>query len=100
MPAVKSSRNMETVEKISASTVNEIHKLLRSCFRQAVKWGLMEKNPAIDATVPRHKKEKRKIWTVEMLMQAIEACDNKWLKVAFHLSFTATLRLGEVLGLT
>lgn len=35
-----------------------------------------------------------------MLMQAIEACENRWLKIAFHLSFTATLRLGELLGLT
>ena len=100
MPAVKSSQNMNKQANISASTVNEIHKLLRSCFRQAVKWGLMEKNPAIDATVPKHKKKEREIWTAEMLMQALDACDNKWLKVAFHLSFTATLRLGELLGLT
>ena len=35
-----------------------------------------------------------------MLMQALEACDNKMLKIAFHLAFTATLRIGEVLGLT
>lgn len=35
-----------------------------------------------------------------MLMQALDACENKWLKVAFHLCFTATLRLGELLGLT
>ena len=100
MPAVKSSKNMNMQANISASTVNEIHKLLRSCFRQAVKWGLMEKNPAIDATVPKYKKKEREIWTAEMLMQALDACDNKWLKVAFHLSFTATLRLGELLGLT
>ena len=100
MPAVKSSRNKDGEEKISASTVNEIHKILRSCFKQAVKWGLMEKNPATDATVPRYKKQEREIWTAEMLMQALDACDNKWLKVAFHLCFTATLRLGELLGLT
>lgn len=100
MPAVKSSRNMSKEATISTSTVNEIHKILRSCFRQEVKWGLMEKNPAIDATVPKHKKKEREIWTAEMLMQALDACDNKWLKVAFHLSFTATLRLGELLGLT
>lgn len=80
--------------------MNQIHKVLRSCFRQAVKWGLMDKNPATDATVPKHKKQKREIWTAEMLMQAIEACDNKWLKVAFHLAFTATLRIGEMLGIT
>lgn len=50
--------------------------------------------------MPKHKKEEREIWTAEMLMQAIEACENKWLKIAFHLCFTATLRLGELLGLT
>lgn len=100
MPSVRSSRNQEGEEKISASTVNEIHKILRSCFRQAVKWDMMEKNPAIDATVPKHKKQKREIWTAEMLMQALDACNNKWLKVAFHLGFTATLRMGELLGLT
>ncbi len=100
MPAVKSSRNMSNQATVSTSTVNEIHKMLRSCFRQAVKWGLIEKNPAIDATVPKHKAKEREIWTAEMLMKALDACDNKWLKVAFHLSFTATLRLGELLGLT
>ena len=100
MPAVRSTRNAKEQETITPSTIEDIHKLLKSCFRQAVKWGLMDKNPAIDATIPKYKKEKRDIWTAEMLMQAIEACDNKWLKVAFHLSFTATLRLGEVLGLT
>ena len=34
------------------------------------------------------------------LMQAIDACENKWLKVAFHLAFAATVRIGELLGLT
>lgn len=92
MPAVKSTRNKDGNKKISTAVVNEIHKILRSCFRQAVKWGMMDKNPAIDATVPKHKKQKREIWTAEMLMQALDACENKWLKVAFHLCFTATLR--------
>ena len=100
MPAVKSTRNMDESGNVTAATVREVHKILRSCFRQAVKWGIMEKNPALDATVPKHKKQEREIWTAEMLMQAIEACENRWLKIAFHLCFTATLRLGELLGLT
>ena len=49
-------------------------KVLRSCFRQAVKWDMMKKNPAVDATVPKAKKQEREIWTAEMLMQALEAC--------------------------
>ena len=60
----------------------------------------MEKNPAVDATLPKRTKKKREIWDAETLMQAIEACDEKWLEAAFHLAFTATLRLGEILALT
>ena len=56
----------------------------------------MEKNPAIDATVPKYKKKEREIWTAEMLMQALDACENKWLRVAFHLAFTATLRIDNM----
>ena len=100
MPAVKSTKNPDGTGTITESTVNEIHKVLRSCFRQAVKWDMMEKNPAVDATVPKAKKQEREIWTAEMLMQALEACDNKMLKIAFHLAFTATLRIGKLLGLT
>lgn len=100
MPAVISSRNKNGDQMITTATINEIHKLLKSCFRQAVKWNMINKNPTTDATVPKHKKKKREIWTAEMLMQAIDACENKWLKLAFHLCFTATLRLGELLGLT
>ena len=100
MPAVKSTRNMNEDKMITAAIVHQIHKVLRSCFRQAVKWEMMDKNPAIDATLPKYKAEEREIWTSEMLMQAIDACENKWLKVAFHLAFAATVRIGELLGLT
>lgn len=76
-PAVKSTRNMDESGMVTTATIREIHKILRSCFRQAMKWGIMEKNPAVDATVPKHKKQECEIWTAEMLMQAIEACDNR-----------------------
>lgn len=48
---------------VGTSTIRDIHKILRSCFEQAVKWELMEKNPAIYATVPKYKANKREIWT-------------------------------------
>lgn len=72
MPAVDGANNKKSKGNISPNTIFEIHKILRSCFRQAVKWGIMEKNPAIDATLPKRNKKKREIWTAEMLMQAIE----------------------------
>lgn len=78
----------------------EIHKLLRSCFEQAVKWELIEKNPCIYATVPKHKSKKREIWTAETLMHALEVCDNDRLRLSLNLSFSCSLRIGELLGLT
>ena len=58
-------------EFVSASTVREIHKLLRNCFEQAIKWEMIEKNPCTYATVPKHKSQKREIWTAETLMYAM-----------------------------
>lgn len=48
-------------EYVSASTVRDFHKLLRNCFEQAIKWEMLEKNPCIYATVPKHKSQKREI---------------------------------------
>ena len=100
MSAVKSTRNIDGSGTVTEATVNEIHKILRSAFHQAVKWDLMDKNPTALATVPKAKRKEREIWTADMLMKALAACDNKMLKIAFHLAFTATLRIGELLGLT
>ena len=87
-------------EFVSASTVREIHKLLRNCFEQAIKWEMIEKNPCTYATVPKHKSQKREIWTAETLMYAMDVCEDERLKLAINLSFSCSLRLGEVLGLT
>lgn len=60
----------------------------------------MEKNPCIYATVPKYKAKTREIWTAETLMQATELCDDDILRLAMNLSFSASLRIGEVTGLT
>ena len=85
---------------MGTSTIRDVHKILRSCFEQAVKWELMEKNPAIYATVPKYKPNKREIWTAETLMYATEVCEDEILKLAMNLSFSASLRIGELCGLT
>ena len=87
-------------EFVSTSTIRDVHKLLNNCFKQAVKWDLMEKNPAMNATVPKHKAEERKIWTADQLIHALDACEDPQLKLALNLSFAASLRIGELLALT
>ena len=87
-------------EFVGTSTIRDVHKLLRNCFGQAVKWELIEKNPALHATVPKHKKQEREIWTAETLFHATEVCENERLKLCINLAFACSLRLGELLGLT
>ena len=87
-------------EFVGTSTVRDVHKLLRNCFGQAVKWEILEKNPALHATVPKHKKQKREIWTAAELFHATEVCEDPRLRLCINMAFACSLRLGELLGLT
>ena len=71
-----------------------------NCFNQALKWELVEKNPAMLANVPKHKQEERAIWTAEDLFHALEVCEDEQLRLCINLAFSCSLRIGELLGLT
>lgn len=85
---------------VAPPTVRKVHNVLRSAFHQAVKWELMEKNPAMYATVPKAETKKREIWDAPTLFHAIEVCEDERLKLSINLAFTCSLRIGELLGLT
>ena len=87
-------------EFLTGSTIRDVHKILRNCFEQAVKWELMERNPAIYATPPKYKGQERDIWTAETVTHAVEVCEDEILSLAINLAFSASMRLGEILGLT
>ena len=85
---------------LTPNTVSDIHKILRSCFNQAVKWDMMTKNPAANAMIPKAESAKREIWTAEMLFDALHMCDDPRLALALNIAFCCSLRIGELLGLT
>ena len=85
---------------VTPGTVRRVHKLLNSAFTQAMKWELIEKNPAQLATVPKVEKKTRDIWDADTLFHALEVCEDERLKLAINLSFSCSLRVGELLGLT
>lgn len=99
-PSKKNNDSGKEEALITTSIIRDIHKLLHNCFNQAVKWELMERNPATLATVPKYTAKKREIWTAETLFHAIEVCEDERLKLALHLAFSCSLRIGELLGLT
>ena len=87
-------------EFLSPRQIKEVHKILRSAFNQAVKWELMSRNPVANATLPKCEEKQREIWTAETLLHALDVCDDDLLKLAINLAFSASLRMGEMLGLT
>ena len=100
VPKCTDKKYKKSVTFVSAETVRRIHKLLHSCFEQAVRWDLMIRNPADYATIPKSTKKQRDIWTAETLMKAVDLCEDPKLKLAINLSFACSLRIGELLGLT
>ena len=87
-------------EFLSARQVKEVHKILRNAFNQGVKWELMSRNPVANATLPQYEETQREIWTSETLFHAIEVCEDDMLSLAMNVTFSASLRMGELLGLT
>lgn len=97
----KSNKNRKArTEYVTPNSISKIHQLLRSAFNQAVKWELMARNPCTNATLPKFESKKRDIWTAETLLHALEVCDDELLSLAINLSFSCSLRLGELLALT
>ena len=70
-------------EFISPRQVKEVHKILRNAFNQGVKWELMSRNPAANATLPACEKHTREIWTAETLQRATELCEDDLPFIAF-----------------
>lgn len=100
VPKATDRKGHKNKDFVTPSTIRKIHNLLRSCFHQAVKWELIDKNPAVYATVPKAESKKRDIWDAETLFRALELCEDERLKLAINLAFSCSLRKGELLGLT
>ena len=88
------------IEKtISYPVVEKCHCTIRSALNQAVRWGYIQTNPALAATMPKPPVKRREVWTPEQAQTAIERCEDQNLKTCMLLSIGCSLRLGEVLGL-
>ncbi len=91
-------------EHITASTIHDIHKVLRCAFNQAVKWEYIAKNPFLNATLPEHKEKKRSALTPEQLFKVLDFTDRPeiydyyMMHCAIQLAFACSMRGGEVGG--
>lgn len=99
-PAVIPRGHKNTSKTVSPAVIERIHTLLRSALNQAVIWGYISANPALNVELPKHKNKSRDVWTAEEAQLALGLCNDPILRLAMLLALGCSMRVGEILGLT
>lgn len=84
---------------LSARTVRYVHAVLHSALKQAVKWGMVQRNVAKLVELPRQKKREMCCLTPEEARRFLDAAKGTRWEALFSLMLTTGLRPGEALGL-
>ncbi len=84
----------------SARSVEQLHNVLHSAFRQAVRWDLITRNPADLVSPPRPKRPEITALTADQARTLLDAAAGDELEALYVLALTTGMRQGELLGLT
>ncbi len=85
--------------RVGARTVQYVHATIRKALNDAVRWGLLVRNPALHAAPPTPPRTDLSTWTAEELRQFLESVRGERLYAAWRLVALTGMRRGEVLGL-
>ncbi len=84
----------------ATSSIHLVHVVLKGCFQQAFKNGLVERNPVSLVELPRQKeKEEKQAMTKEQQALFMEYAKGSYLYNLFATMLRTGLRIGEVIGL-
>jgi len=84
---------------LSPKTIRGIHMLLHGALDQAVKEGLIRKNPTNDCNPPKVEKKEMKVIKPEQIGAYLQAAEHHNVLPMFYLELTSGLRRGELLAL-
>ena len=84
---------------VSSATVRYHHSVLRSAFRQAVEWRLIDRNPAGAVHPPRRIRRPMRALSTTEARQLLDGASGDELEALYTLALTTGMRLGELLGL-
>lgn len=88
------------IDKLDTSNVKRINKTLKTCLKEAVKQGYLQKNWCDDVNLPKVKKEDNiKALSKDDQFRLLEALKGVDLELLITFALGTGLRLGEVLGL-
>jgi integrase len=82
-----------------ARTVQYVHATIRKALNDAVRWGLLARNPAQHATPPKPRRAELRTWTAGELRRFLDSVRDHRLYAAWRLAALTGMRRGEVLGL-
>lgn len=84
---------------LAPKTVQNVHRMLHRALRDAVKWDVVPRNAAEDASPPRSRRPRPQIWTPEQLGLFVEHVQRDRFYSLWLLVATTGLRRGELAGL-
>lgn len=84
---------------LSNRSVHNTHRVLHRAFGQAVKWGLIQRNPCVATDPPRPKRTEMKTLTREQVATLLDGSSDERNHAIYLLAVTTGLRRGELLGL-
>jgi integrase len=87
-------------EGLSARSVEQTHSVLHAALKDAVRLGLIFRNPADAVSAPRPKKRQMETFSASQLLDLFADDDPENLTCLWVLLGTTALRLGEALGLS
>ena len=93
------SRRGKTPKGLSAKTVNYVHRIFKHAMSDAVRWGLLAKNPVELVDPPRARHTEMKAWNPEEARTFVDTVADDRLSALWVLLISTGLRRGEALGL-
>jgi integrase len=96
---VQSLYTKKMEEGKSPTTVRIIHAVLHRAFVQAVKWGLLGRNPVDAVNKPKPRRVEMKVLSDDQVRSLLSMVEGTKYAALYHLAVTTGLRQGELLGL-
>jgi integrase len=96
---VQKALNRKSADGLKPKSIRYIRGTLRAALNHAVKWGLIEKNPAAVVAVPRVEPYEIRPFTPAEARMFLNAIKGDRLEALYSVALTMGLRQGEALGL-
>ena len=84
---------------LSQKTTRDTYMIIKEALSHAIKWGLLNVNPADAVTPPKRRRQEMKMWDVPTIHVFLNAAKKERYGDLYHLAILTGMRRAELLGL-